>query len=224
MIHTTLDQWKAVLHNRAKRLWQNRQSSPRERNIYHQFLFPTVIPPPLYRRPRWAENPLVYLTQFKLRSFDPSLLFRHRIFYTENRGTLRVFNDSTKIIQMLDNNYFTLKRIFLRFTIYMYCWWVNVWKIPCILPFTAVLCILTLCSLEFTRKDAFSSVFCNGKFVQVIHFPAFTAARLIAVLPNKGKWSNYLNHQNHPISSISSNGPNGSNDWIAPNDPMGSVF
>ena len=55
-------------------------------------------------------------------------------------------------------------------------------KTTCNLPFTAILRILTLYSLVLTsRKHAFSGIFCDGKFVQGMHFPAFTAARLIAV-------------------------------------------
>ena len=38
-------------------LWQNHQSSLRKRNICHQFLFQTVVPPPLYRRLRNQETP-----------------------------------------------------------------------------------------------------------------------------------------------------------------------
>ena len=38
-------------------LWQNHQLSLRKRNICHQFLFQTVVPPPLYRRLRNQETP-----------------------------------------------------------------------------------------------------------------------------------------------------------------------
>ena len=78
------------------------------------------------------------------------------------------------------NSEFEKFRIFRRFT--FYCCSVNLWKTTCILPFTAILRIPTLYSLVLTsRKHAFSGIFCNGEFVQGMHFPAFTAARLIAV-------------------------------------------
>ena len=54
MIHTALNQWSAVLLNVCMTgrsvAWQNHQSSLRKRNICHQFLFLTVITPPLYCR------------------------------------------------------------------------------------------------------------------------------------------------------------------------------
>ena len=73
------------------------------------------------------------------------------------------------------------KRIFRRFT--FHCCSVNLWKTTCIIPFTAVLRIpFQLCSQELTsRNHVFSGIFCNGEFVQGMHFPAFTTARLIAV-------------------------------------------
>ena len=41
---------------------------------------------------------------------------------------------------------------------------------------------IPLYSQELTsRNHAFSGIFCNGEFVQGMHFPAFTTARLIAV-------------------------------------------
>ena len=73
------------------------------------------------------------------------------------------------------------EKIFRRFT--FHCCSVNLWKTTCIIPFTAVLRIpFQLCSQELTsRNHAFSGIFCNGEFVQGMHFPAFTTARLIAV-------------------------------------------
>ena len=54
MFHTALNQWSAVslsvcMTGRSV-AWQNHQSSLRKRNICHQFLFLTVITPPLYCR------------------------------------------------------------------------------------------------------------------------------------------------------------------------------
>ena len=54
MFHTALNQWSAVLLSVCMTgrsvAWQNHQSSLRKRNICHQFLFLTVITPPLYCR------------------------------------------------------------------------------------------------------------------------------------------------------------------------------
>ena len=71
------------------------------------------------------------------------------------------------------------EKISRRFT--FHCRSVNLGKTTCIIPFTAVLRIpFQLCSQELTsRNHAFSGIFCNGEFVQGMHFPAFTTARLI---------------------------------------------
>ena len=73
------------------------------------------------------------------------------------------------------------EKISRRFT--FHCRSVSLGKTTCIIPFTAVLRIpFQLCSQELTsRNHVFSGIFCNGEFVQGLHFPAFTTARLIAV-------------------------------------------
>ena len=85
-----------------------------------------------------------------------------------------------------------LQTQFRRFTIH--CCSVNFWKVTCTLQ--QFFRIPTLCSLELSRKHALSDVFCNGEFVQGMHFPAFTVARLIVVRPNQCKWPNCLKRPN----------------------------